>query len=255
MQKLITSYATQGYYQNLVLLEKTAIEIGGIDKFVEYTFDELKETKFFIDNRHIMLRSLNGDINDKIRSAQYWIWKPYIILETMKRMNDGDIILYIDAGMKIIDDLDPLYKITETSKDNRMLFSDSQKYGTHLHSEYTKRDCFVLMGMDDPIYWNARMLNAALSVWMKTSKNILFLTEWQNYMTDSRVVTDDPNVCGFPNLPDFIEHRFDQAVLSLLRLKYDNELYRDPSQYSINENFINSPYGQLVQQHNVHLFS
>lgn len=258
MRKYITTYGTEGYYENLDILEKSAIEVGGVDEFVKYKYDDLKNSEYFISNRHIMDRPFDKNVVDtycKIRNAQYWIWKPYVILETMKFCDDGDIIFYIDGGMKVISNLNLLYNITKTSKDNRMLFSVSQRYGKHLHSEYTKRDCFILMGLDEPKFWNTRMINAALSGWMKTSENILFLNEWQYYMTDARVVTDDPNTCGYPNLPDYIEHRFDQAVLSLLSLKYGNELYRDPSQYSVNESFINSPYGQLIQQHNVHLFT
>lgn len=254
----MTAYGTEGYYDNLDILGKSAIEVGGVDKFVKYTNDDLKDSEYFIRNSHIISRPFDKNVVDtygKIRNAQYWIWKPYIILETMKQCDEGDIVFYVDGGMKVIDNLDPLYEITRTNENNRMFFSASQRYDRHLQLEYTKRDCFVLMGLDDPKYWNARMGNSALSVWMKTAKNIEMITEWQTYMTDARVVTDDANTCGLPNLPGHIEHRFDQSVMTLLVLKYGDELYRDPGQYSVNENFTNSPYGQLLQQHNVHLFA
>ena len=76
-------------------------------------------------------------------------------------------------------------------------------------------------------------------------------------MTDSRIITDDENVCGHANLPDFKYHLYDQSVLSLLCTKKGKEIYRDPSQYSINEreDFPNSLYDQLVIQHNTHLYT
>jgi len=258
MRKYMTAYGTHEYYENLNILEKSAYEVGMIDEFVKFTNDDLKDSEYFIRNQHIMARPFDRNIIDtygKIRNAQYWIWKPYIILETMKRCDEGDIVFYVDGGMKVIADLSTLYEITKTNKGNRMFFSASQRYAQHLQSEYTKRDCFVLMGLDEPKYWNTRMGNSALSVWMKTQENIDYITEWMTYMTDPRVVTDDANTCGLPNLPGHIEHRFDQSVLTLLNLKYGDELYRDPSQYSVNEYFPNSPYGQLFQQHNVHLFA
>jgi hypothetical protein len=258
MQKIMCAYGTEGYYENLKVLEQSAYEVGGVDKFMRYTHEGLKDSEYFIKNAGIMSRPFDRNVIDtygKIRNAQYWIWKPYIILETMKLCEDGDIVFYVDGGMKVVDNLEALYEIARTNKNNRVFFSASQRYDKHLQSEYTKRDCFILMGLDDPKYWNARMGNSALSMWMKTDKNIQMITEWQDYMTDPRVVTDDANTCGQPNLPGYIEHRFDQSVMTLLALKYGDDLYRDPSQYSITEGFPNSPYGQLFQQHNVHLFA
>jgi hypothetical protein len=258
MRKYVTSYGTQGYYDSLDLLGKSAIEIGAADEFVKYTYDSLKDSAYFIENRDIMLRPINGDITwqDKAKAIHYWIWKPYIILETMERCKFGDLVLYLDAGVKVINDLNPLFEITK--RNDYMIFSISKTLDAfHYHSTYTKRDCFILMRLDEPLYWNARMIHAAFSVWKKTKKNVAFLTEWQNYMTDPRIVTADDNTCSYPNLPDFKYHLYDQSVFSLLCTKYGMEIYRDPSQYSINEkkDFPNSPYDQLIIQHNTHLYT
>jgi hypothetical protein len=258
MRKYVTSYGTKGYYENLEVLGNSAIDIGLVDEFVKYTYDELKDSAFFIENKAITLRPIEGEITwrDKTKSTSYWIWKPYIILETMKRCNDGDIVLYIDGGMKVINNLNPLFEITEEKKS--MIFSVSKTpEALHYHSMYTKRDCFILMGLDNPYYWKTRCVNSAISCWMKTPENIAFLEEWQKYMTDSRIITEDENVCGYPNLPDFKYHICDQSIFSLLCTKYGKEVFRDPSQYSVNEkgDFTNSPYDQLVIQHNVHLYT
>lgn len=39
---------------------------------------------------------------------------------------------------------------------------------------------------------------------------------WLEYCTDDRILTNKPNECGQPNLPEFRAHRHDQAVLSVL---------------------------------------
>jgi len=257
MRKYVTSYGTKGYYENLDILKRSSIETGMVDEFVKYTYDDLKDSVFFIENWGIVSRPINDNATRKTRTASYWIWKPYIILETMRLCEDGDIVLYIDAGMRVVNNLDPLFEITQLDKNKSMIFAVSKTpERLHYHSIYTKRDTFILMGLDSPLYWHTRCVNAAISSWMKTPGNMAFLTEWQTYMTDSRIVTDDMNVCGQPNLPDFKYHLFDQSVFSLLCTKYGREIYRDPSQYSINErgDFPNSPYDQLVIQHNIHLF-
>jgi hypothetical protein len=256
MRKYVTSYGTKAYYNSLDILGDSAIGIGGADEFVKYTYDDLKDSAFFTENKDIMLRPINGDWSDKAKAIHYWIWKPYIILETMKRCKDGDIVLYLDAGVKVINNLNPLFEIAKTN--TYMTFSISKKPEYyHNHSMFTKRDCFILMGLDEPFYWNTRMRHAAFSAWMKTEQNVTFLNEWQNYMTDSRIVTDDDNTCGYPNLPDFKYHLYDQSIFSLLCTKYGMDIHRDPSQYSITEkeDFPNSPYDQLIIQHNTHLYT
>ncbi len=240
MKKVHCAFANDKFLKSLNILEETSLANGDIDEFIRYTIEDLKINNFYQENQRILSKPLG---------AGYWIWKPFIILQTMEQIDEGDIVLYTDAGMRVMDSLLSLFKITETSKDKRMLFALTMNYGTHRHSEYTKRDCFILMGQDEEKYWNARMLNAAFSLWMKTQKNIDFLTEWMNYMKDSRIVTYEPNVCGKPNLPDYIDHRHDQAVLSLLSLKYGRELYREPTQFTLNEVYENSPYGQLFDHH------
>ena len=240
MKKVHVAFANDKFTKSLDILEETSLRIGNVDQFIRYKPFDLQADRFWQENQRILSQPLG---------AGYWIWKPFIILQTMKHLDDGDIVLYTDAGMKVLDSLDPLFEITKTSKDNRMLFAETWFYGTHLHSEYTKRDCFILMGMDDPRYYKERVLNAAFHLWMKTQKNIDFLTEWQMYLKDSRIVTYEPNTCGQPNLPDYIDHRHDQAVLSLLSLKYGRELYREPTQFTLNEKFENSPYGQLFDHH------
>jgi hypothetical protein len=242
MKRVHVAFANDKFLKSLNTLEETSRSVGGIAEFIRYRPEDLKVNNFWEENKRILSEPLG---------AGYWIWKPFIILETMKKLSDGDIVLYTDAGMRVIDKLDPLFEITETSRDNRMLFASPQMYGTHLHSEYTKRDCFILMGQDEPKYWDARMLNAAFHVWMKTPRNIDFLSEWQMYLKDSRIVTYEPNTCGQPDLPNFNDHRHDQAVLSLLSLKHGRELYRDPTQLAIDERekFPNSPYNQLFDHH------
>jgi len=242
MKRVHCAYANEVFYRSLDILEETSIRIGGVDEFYAYRPEGLHVNNFWENNQRILSQPLGAGL---------WAWKPFVILETLKKVNDGDIVLYTDAGMSVLQNLDILFDITNTNKDNGMLFEPSMIYGPHLHSVYTKRDCFVVMGLDEPQYWGARMLHAAFSVWMKTSANIDFLTEWLMYVTDERAITDMPNVCGKSNHPDYMEHRYDQAILSLLRLKYGRELYREPTQFSNNETakFPNSPYGQLFNHH------
>jgi hypothetical protein len=64
-----------------------------------------------------------------------------------------------------------------------------------------------------------------------TEANRGFVQTWLEYCTDDRILTDRPNECGRPDLPEFIAHRHDQAVLSVLawreRDRFRHMLLRD----------------------------
>jgi len=94
-----------------------------------------------------------------------------------------------------------------------------------------KRDVFVLMGMDEPKFWNSPQVEGCFLVLKKTKFSVNFVTEWLEYCCDENIVTDKENTQGKPNFDNFIMHIHDQVVLSLLAAKYELELFRCPSQF------------------------
>jgi len=242
MKKIHISFGDEKYYKSLDLLEQTSIKIGNIDKFIRYTQEWLKSEPFWNKNSFILNRP---------RGAGYWIWKPYIILKTFESIDNGDTVLYSDAGLKVIDNLNPLFDVANSYPNNgKVIFKVPWIEAQHIAKFWTKRDCFILMGCNEPKYWNAAMTNGAVSLWVKTDLNIEFLKEWLRYLRDPRIVTDDYNMCG-TNFIEFKDHRHDQSVLSLLSIKYNFEIFRDPTQWGNNEvdKFTNSPYPQLFYHH------
>ena len=90
----------------------------------------------------------------------------------------------------------------------------------HLEKQYTKRDAFILLGVDQPFYAETGQFNAAFQVYRKTKFTEFFLGEYLYYAQDKRIITDDANVLGVSNYPEFRDHRHDQSILSLLTKKY-----------------------------------
>lgn len=244
MKKVHISYGNEKYLKSLKVLEQTSIDIGGVDKFIGYQ-PQFLETDFFAQK--------NAFILSRPRGAGYWIWKPFLILKTFETLEEGDIVLYSDAGLKVIGNLNPLFEVIQTNPNNGKLIFKLPPVGvsSHIAKTWTKRDCFVLLNADEPKYWNASMTNGAVSVWENNQDNVNFLTEWLRYCRDPRIVTDDPNMSGKPNFMEFKDHRHDQSILTILSVKYNFELFRDPTQYGngFKEEFKNSPYDQLFDHH------
>jgi hypothetical protein len=86
---------------------------------------------------------------------------------------------------------------------------------------WTKRDCFVYMDCDEERYWNTPCVEAGLSYWRKGDFSDKILAEWDKYCKDRRVISDDPNTWGRPNLPEFRDHRHDQSILTNLKEKHN----------------------------------
>jgi hypothetical protein len=54
---------------------------------------------------------------------------------------------------------------------------------------------------------------------------------WEWIMSDPRILTDLPNTQGKPNYPEFLDHRHDQSVMSLMCIKDDVCLLEDMTQF------------------------
>lgn len=244
MKKKLCSFGDEKYYGSLRALERTSLKFG-FDFFEGYTREWLKKTDFWEENKFILSQN---------RGAGYWIWKPYIILDSFQKMNDGDIVMYSDAAVTVINDPSPLFELAE--KNSIVVFSvGGGILGDRKNKTWTKRDCMILMDADSQDFYEQTQTTGSFSLWKKDNKSINFLNKWLHFLKNPQIVTDSPSSIK-SNLPSFIEHRHDQSVLSILSLKEKLERWRDPSQWGNEEIpfFNNSPYGQILYHHRMKLF-
>ena len=215
MKVVLTNLSNELYASSRHRLNDSAKKYG-IEDIRSYDFEDIRNTDFFRQHEHILTQP---------RGLGYWLWKPYLILKAMETLQDGDIVIYCDCGLDFIADINPLIKICKEQP--VLLFAN----GNLFNSAWVKRDCFILMDCDNERYWKSLQVDAAFNMYRKSKEAIHFLEEWLRYGSDERIITDLPNTCGKENLPDYIEHRWDQAILSLLAHKMNIELYRVPTQF------------------------
>jgi hypothetical protein len=214
--KYLVNYANRNFYASQARLNASAMKFG-IDQVFSYQEKDIIGTEFYKKNQEIL---------NQPKGAGFWIWKPYIILDVLSKIKENDIVVYSDSGIEIIGHLDPLFELCH--KQGGILLFQTH---VHLNRTWTKRDCFVLMGCDSSEYWEAQQLMGGFSIFMKNERSIKFVEEWLYYCCNKFIITDIPNVCGLENLPDFLDHRHDQSVLSILDVKHNIEVFRDPSQW------------------------
>ena len=233
----LASFSTPNFSKSHTVLDKSARR-NGVEIFFHYTFDkDVKGTPFYEKNRAIF---------DIPRGIGFWLWKPYLILESLKKMAENDILVYADAGLEIIKPLDNVLEICE--KQENIVFFQAHGYKNKVA---THRDTFVLMNADTPPYHDAEMVQASFILFKKTKKTLDFVEEWLLYCENIDIISDLRNVSGQPNFEGFIHHVGDQSVVSILRIKHDIPIFRNPSQQG-NDHisaFPNSPYPQLINHH------
>ena len=200
------SYGDESFKQSLEYNGKSALEIAKADEFYGYTPEDI-DPEFKAKNDYIL---------SKGRGNGYWLWKPYFLYKTLtQKLNDGDYLIYSDAGIFYVDLAQKLVDFLNEKKAEMYLHRLP-----HLEKEYTKRDAFILMGVDGPFYAETGQFNAAFQVYRKSKFTEFFLGEYLYYAQDKRIITDDQNEMGAPNYEGFRDHRHDQSILSLLTKKY-----------------------------------
>ena len=216
MEVALTTLSNELYAESRLRLT-TSAEKFGISKIYSYDFEDIKETSFYNEHKLILQQK---------KGMGFWLWKPFIIRESLNKLNNGDVLIYADAGSSIIGSLDPL--IEKCNKDFPILLFAN---GNLKNRYWIKRDCFVQMDCDEKKYWDGLQVDAALTIFRKNEFTMNFVNEWLQYCIVPSIITDAPNVEGEKNFWGFHFHRMDQSVLSLLAIRHKIELFRQPSQY------------------------
>ena len=150
----------------------------------------------------------------------YWQWKPYLVRRVMDRMEEGDFLVYTDAGCTLnpngIPRLNEYLRITADNPCGILGFDQHRR-----EAEWTKADLFDYFGvLDNPDYLNHGQVAATCFCIQKKFQSQQLIDTW-NYIHHNHhyLTTDEPS--HLPNDPHFQEHRHDQSVFSLLSLKYN----------------------------------
>lgn len=160
-------------------------------------------------NLSATFKESHASILNRPRGAGYWIWKPYIIQQTLAEANEGDVVLYMDSRYLFLSDPIQYLRPHEDMKCVLRKPTEPLYYEHH----WSKTDAYILMNATRST--TAYQAWAGLVAFRKTAFTIKFVDEWLRYCTDPRIVTDDVSVLG-TEIPEFRENRHDQTVLSLL---------------------------------------
>jgi hypothetical protein len=194
----------------------TGLKLGGFDRVVGRSPGSLDPA----------FREQHRSILDEERGAGLWLWKPVIISEELGRMQPGDWLFYADADAEFIAPIAHLVTFAEREQRDVVVFDLN-----HAERSWTKRDAFVLLDADVPELTDTLQRLGGFSLWRSTDASRNLAAEWLDLARDRRILSDDANVMGLENYPEFQAHRHDQSILSILSKRRGIPAARDPSQY------------------------
>lgn len=218
--------------ENMSISAKKLIEsaIGFIDKAFSYSPELLGDD----------FKLYNSDVLNQNRGAGYWIWKPYVLYNSMLAMKENDIVIYCDAGLLLQEDINILI-----SKMDQDIFLFANKYR---HGDWIKKDCAVAMNADSPEYLNHEQCQASVVICKNTAFARKFVKEWMLWAQFPNIIDDSSSI--LPEYPNMQEHRHDQSILTNLAIKYKIKLHWWPVQYMVrHKNKYNDNYPVMFQHH------
>lgn len=200
----------------------------------------VKQTSFYKQNESLLSQP---------RGLGFWAWKPYIIGKNMKSLSDGDVLIYSDAGVEFINNVNHIIDRMghEKPQDDIWLFGNNWE-----HAHWCKRDVIEAVwpdGYRDELYANAERNPDATffdTSWSRFGKQVqasviffrvsdysrAFVKEWLDWclFEGGRLIDDSPS--RLPNHPEFQEHRHDQAILTTMAYREGIKLHWWPAVYN-----------------------
>mmetsp|Transcript_33981 Transcript_33981/g.106498 ORF Transcript_33981/g.106498 Transcript_33981/m.106498 type:complete len:364 (-) Transcript_33981:410-1501(-) len=124
--KLLVSYGTEAFQDSLKTLAATAISIGGVDGVKMFGPQHLNQD----------FTSANSRIFNQRKGAGLWLWKPYLINQSLHTLSEGDLLMYADAQLTFVSSATPLFDIAEAEELGIVSFGMAQ----HKEYVYTKEE-------------------------------------------------------------------------------------------------------------------
>lgn len=181
----------------------------GAERIFIFHVSEISE-EFYVNNKKLLDAEFAINYEPSPRPCLgYWLYKPYFIHRVLLDAQDGDILVYADAGVEIISDLNHIVK---SMGQDIFLFTNGMQ-----HADWCKASVMQAIN-GKQIEHEFQQVQASAIFFRVNDFTRKFIKEWLLWCQMPGVIDDSPS--DIPNHPEFASHRYDQAVLSCLAYKY-----------------------------------
>lgn len=165
------------------------------------------------------------------RGYGYWSWKPQVVLQTLEKIEQGDILLYIDVGCHLVANRakDLLEKLKILEKHDIVGFKSALPCHNRQYTKASVLKYFNVLNNEEII--NDRQIKGGVFFCKKSDMTLRFMREWRDIIWEHFELVDDSK-SSVENLSGFLEHRHDQSIFDLLMRKYGCFTFTDYHDYS-----------------------
>lgn len=214
MKRVFISYGDLKYKRHLSRIKKEASSLNRFDNIFTETNATIEKHSAF---QNALEDNYFKETYSSPRGGGYWIWKPFVILKTLKSMQEGDILLYADAGCHLINTDEADLKMDNYEAKARE--SESGILGFRnpcIESMYTKGDAFHYFNLEKDLEaHSSRQFTANRFIIQKNKKSVEIINNWWTTAKQAPFLFDD-SPSKWPNFENFKDHRHDQSILSLI---------------------------------------
>lgn len=196
----LVSYADgpEVFHKNQKMLVYSGLK-KGISHFFNYR-KELIDPVFFEKNKSILTQK---------SGAGAWLWKPWVIMNTLKQVPENALVVYCDSGFVIKKNITPLLDLLKT---NHLVLAAYTKEVGGVLGQLTKKEARIQTGCDTQACYNAPVIWAGMLFMRNTPVTRHFIQQWLNYCQQEDLILTHTK---FKNQ----RHQYDQSLLGITYFK------------------------------------
>ena len=174
------------------------------------------------------------DILNMPRGGGYWLWKVDIIQQTLNKIKDNDILLYMDSGSTF--NFRGKEKFEEYCAELKASSYGLLNFSTNfIEKHWTTKNIFDYFNVDiNSDTANSPQLEATNLIFQKNNHSNDLIKEFTNLLdTDRYLISDKYN--SIQKYEKFIDNRHDQSIFSLLSKIYGSLQLKNETHFKNNE--------------------
>lgn len=213
MKKVLITYGDKKFEMSKNRFIQNAHAINIFDEIIAYSDKDLSE------------ELKQSEIINEKRGGGLWSWKPDVILTTLNKVEDGDILVYCDSGCTVYpcNEWNHIWK----SLENHDIIAQRIYQRT---DKWTRKSIIEYFAQTNSKNWTKCYQHMATAIILKaTPFTRAFVSEWKDMMISHPEMVKDVTIEEKVNEAEcFIENRHDQAFYSALTYKYlNNPTYKN----------------------------